>query len=444
MKGTMDMTYGRPLRLMIHFAFPILLSSVLQQLYTLFDGLIVGRFLGMNAFAAVSAAGFIAWLPQNMMLGLTHGFGIVLSRLFGAGDVKGFRKANLLSAIVSGLFAVFFCTFLIVHCDRILDILKLPGELKSYASDYLYVIYLGLVFFALFNWISSALRAMGDSKTPLVALFVSSVINISLDFALIKVIPMGVVGPALSTVIGQAAALLYSCIVFIRKKAEFPDRSDANMGSGLKALIYMGVPPMFRDGVIAIGGLCVQRIVNGFGTDFVGGMAAASRYFAIISMSGGCLEGAVATFSGQNFGAGQIGRIRTGVKKAVRLSILMAAFAIVVSWSVTPGLIYLITGTNETEMFELGVYALRCSLVFLPCLHLLYIYRPAIQGMGSSVTPMLSGFAELGMRILSVFCLTNWLGYTSACIADGLGWMLAAALLWARYRMVIKKYGSDQ
>lgn len=440
MRGTMDMTYGQPLRLMIRFAFPILLTSVLQQLYTLFDGLIVGRFLGMNAFAAVSAAGFIAWLPQNMMLGLTHGFGIVLSRLFGAGDVKGFKKANLLSAIVSGLFAVSFFAFLTVYCDRILDILKLPGELKPYASDYLYVIYSGLVFFAFFNWISSALRAMGDSKTPLAALFVSSVINISLDYVLIKVIPMGVVGPAFSTVIGQAAALLYACIVFVRKKAEFPDKSNADMGSGLKALMYMGVPPMLRDGVIAVGGLCVQRVINGFGTDFVGGMAAAGRYFAIISMSGGCLEGAVATFSGQNFGAGQIGRIRTGIRKAVKLSLLTAALTMAVSWLIAPGLIYLITGTNETKLFELGVYALRCSIVFLPCLHLLFIYRPAIQGMGSSVTPMLSGLAELGMRILSVMCLTKLIGYRSACIADGLGWALAAGLLFVRYRMLMKKH----
>ncbi len=440
MKSTMDMTYGRPLRLMIHLAFPILLSSVLQQLYTLFDSMIVGRFLGMEAFAAVSAAGFIAWLPQNMMLGLTHGFGIVLSRLFGAGDVKGFKKANLLSAIVSGLFAVSFFVLLTVYCDPILTLLRLPDELKPYAVDYLFVIYPGLVFFALFNWISSALRAMGDSKTPLTALFVSSVINIALDYVLIKVIPMGVVGPALSTVIGQAVALLYAAIVFIGKKAEFPARSLTYMDAGLKALMYMGVPPMLRDGVIAVGGLCVQRVINGFGTDFVGGMAAAGRYFAIISMSGGCLEGAVATFSGQNFGAGQIERIRMGVSKAVKLSLLTAALTMAVSWLIAPGLIYLITGSNETKMFELGVYALRCAVLFLPGLHLLFIYRPAIQGMGSSFTPMLSGFAELGMRIFSVMCLTKLIGYTSACIADGLGWALAAGLLFVRYRMMMKKH----
>lgn len=443
MKSTIDMTSGQPLRLMMRFAVPILLSSVLQQLYTLADSMIVGRFLGMNAFAAVSAAGFIAWLPQNMMLGLTHGFGVVLSHLFGAGDPKGFKKAGWISAILTFGLALLFYFCLTAYLEPILDVLKLPEELKSDACEYLLWIYAGLVFFAMYNWVSSALRAAGDSRTPLIGLITASVINIFLDYVLIKVIPMGVSGPALSTVIGQAAAFLYCTAVLLSKKTDFPKKSSVRMDAGWKALLYMGIPPMLRDGVIAVGGLCVQRVINGFGTDFVGGMAAAGRYFAIISMSGGCLEGAVSTFSGQNFGAGQIERIRTGVRKTVRLSMLMAVCTMGVFWLAAPVLIRLITVTDGSGMFETGVYALRWSLAFLPFLHLLFIYRPAIQGMGSSITPMLSGGAELGMRIASVFGLTALIGYTSACVADGLGWMLASALLWIRYRMLIKKYGSE-
>ena len=440
MNNTMDMTKGRPLPLIMRFALPIMLTSVLQQLYSLADGVIVGRYLGITAFAAIGAAGFIAWLPQNMLLGLSHGFGAVLSQLFGAGDRAEFRRGNVRAGVLSGLIALVFTIPLILFREELLALLRTPAELRQYASDYLLIIYIGLPFFALFNWAASALRAMGDSRTPLIAMLLSSVINIVLDFVLIKLIPLGVVGPALSTVIAQVISFVHCVAALLIKKPDFPACNGTKVDGSIRRMLYMGFPPMLRDCVISVGGLYVQSVVNSFGVAFVAGMTAANRYFSIISMSGGSLEGAVATFSGQNAGAGKYGRIRRGVFSALLLTLGMAAASMLVFWFAAPWLICMITGEAETEALRMGIYALRCSIVFLPALHLLFLYRAAIQGMGSAVTPMLSGFAELAMRIFSVCCLTAYIGYTSACIADGLGWVLAVIPLAARYVILIRKY----
>lgn len=435
-----DMTKGRPLPLIARFSAPILFTSIFQQLYSLADGVIAGRFLGINAFAAISAAGFIAWLPQNMLLGLSHGNGIVLSQLFGAGDETGFRRAEKRSAAVNAVFALLFAAVLIVFCGRLLELLDMPGELMQYAREYLPVIYAGLIFFAMFNWAASALRAVGDSRTPFIATSLSMAVNIALDLVFIKLMNMGVIGAALSTAIGQALAFVWCLSALRMKKVDFPARSGERTDDSLMQLLRMGLPPMLRDGVIAVGGLFVQRAINGFGVVFVAGMAAANRYFTVISMSGACLEGAAATFSGQNFGAGRYGRIRSGMRVTLILSMVLAAVSMTASWLAAPQLIGVITGREAAEVLETGAYALRCSILFLPALHVLYIYRAAIQGMGESVTPMLSGFAELAMRLFSVLVLAAHMGRTAACMADGLGWLLAAALLAGRYAMLIRRY----
>lgn len=443
MKTVQDMTKGWPPPIIIRFAAPILLTSILQQLYSLADGMIAGRFLGVNAFAAISAAGFIAWLPQNMLLGLTHGFSVVMSQLFGAGDREEFRKGAIRSALLSCGASLVFLAVLAVMCEKWMILMRFPAELHNPARNYLLIIYAGLPFFALFNWAASVLRAQGDSRTPFWAMFLSSAVNIVLDYVFVVSIPMGVAGPSLSTVIGQILAFLYCFTALCFRKPHFPARSDKRVEGSVRQLMYMGFLPMLRDGVIAIGGLFVQSVVNGFGVLFVGGMAAANRFFSVISMSAGCFEGAVGTFCGQNFGAGKYDRIRRGVRSTVWLSLALAALTMLVTWFSAPFLIRLIVGPAETEMLSIGVCALRWSIWFLPALHLLFIFRPAIQGMGSSVTPLLSGFAELAMRLFSVFVLASCMGYTSAYIADGLGWVLASLLLAARYVVCIRKSANE-
>ena len=443
MNNTIDMTRGRPIPLLLKFAYPIMLTSILQQLYSLADSMIVGRFLGISAFAAVGAAGFIAWLPQNMLLGLTHGFSIVLSQQFGAGDKAGFKLANRRAAILSAGFTVFFTIVLIIFRDKLLALLKTPAELMEYARDYLLIIYLGLIFHGMFNWAASALRAMGDSKTPMIAMFASSAINIALDIVLIKLIPLGVAGVALATVMAQLASLCICLYKLHSAYPEFPPLAKAIPDGSIGQLLKMGLPPMFRDGVIAVGGLYVQRVINTFGVAFVAGMTAANCYFSILSMLGGSLEGAVATYCGQNTGANRNDRVRSGVRSGALLTLIFACITILAAYFSAPYLIRLITGDSAAEALKTGIFALRCSACFLPALHLLFLYRAALQGMGDAVTPMLSGFMELGMRVVCVLALTEYIGPVAACIADGLGWLAAAILLMAKYLFTLQRFGSE-
>lgn len=439
MNNTLDMTKGRPLTLMLRFALPIMLTSILQQLYSLADGMIVGRFLGMDAFAAIGAAGFIAWLPQNMFLGLSHGLGVVLGQLFGAGDREGFRRANLRCALLCGGMAIVASALLIIFRDSLLALMKTPAEMLEYDRDYLLVIYMGLIFFAMFNWAASALRALGDSRTPMLAAFAASGVNIALDYVLIKFIPMGVTGAALATVIAQALSLVICLAALKAKNPEFPARAAKPVDGSFGRLLRLGIPPMLRDGVIAVGGLYVQAVVNTFGVAFVAGVTAASRYFSIVSMAGGSLEGAMATFAAQNTGAGNPERMKKGARSATVLTMIFAAVSVTVTFFAAPVLIRLITGIYDGEAFRTGVFVLHCTACFLPFLHLLYLYRAAIQGMGDSLFPMLSGFAELAMRVFSVLALTSFIGSTAACIADGLGWLGAAALVIGRYAFMMKR-----
>lgn len=441
MKNATDMTKGPALPLLMRFAFPIMLTSVLQQLYSLCDGIIIGRFLGIEGFAAIGAAGFIAWLPQSMLMGLAHGYGAILSQMFGAGDADGFARLQKRTAYLSGLLALAASVLLIAFRENLLTLVNIPNELRSYAGDYLLLIYAGMVVYSLYNWAAAILFARGDSRTPLIALLASSAVNIALDIVLVYAIPLGVKGAAIATVTAHMVSFAICAAAIRLKRVDFPEPGVKKIDGSMYRVLRMGIPPMLRDGVIAVGGLYVQSVINTFGIAVMAGLTAAGKYFSIVSMLGGSLEGAVGTYSGQNSGAGKYDRIRHGIRAATLLSMAFAVFTIILTFAAAPHLIRLITGNSDAEALRMGVYALRCTAFLLPALHILFIFRAALMGMGDSVTPMLSGFAELGMRLFSVFVLPPYIGYTAACIADGLGWIGAALLLVGVYCIAIRKRG---
>lgn len=433
MARTIDMTKGRPMPLLIRFSLPLIFTSILQQLYALCDSVIIGRLLGIEAFAAIGAAALAAWLPQSMFLGLAQGYGAVFAQLFGAGDKEGFRRAKLIAALLSLLGAAAAGIIMAVYRYPLLDMINTPPELRGMTADYLLIIFAALPIDAMFSWSGSALRAAGDSNTPFRALIISSILNIVLDYIFIRYLGAGVAGAALATVIAQFVSVSICIIVMRLRKPEFPAPTAASVPGGLRRILAMGMPPLLRDGVIAVGGLFVQSVINSFGVALVAGMAAASRYFTLMNMTGGALEGAVATFSGQNTGAELHDRVRRGTAIAAKLALALSILTAILAAIFAPQLIGFITGTSDPEALRLGVYALRCTALFLPALYMLCLYRAALQGMGDAVTPMLSGFAEMAIRLICVLLLPGCIGYTAACIADGTGWLAAAGLIMVRY-----------
>lgn len=431
---TMDMTRGRPLPILVKFALPLMFSSILQQLYSLCDSMVVGRLLGVEAFAAVGAASFLSWLPLSMLLGLTQGFGVVLSQRFGAGDGVGLRRAAWWSAALGVAMALAMGVAGIVLLQPLLRIMKTPAEMLELSADYLRVIFAGLSFAALYNVAATLLRSAGDSRTPLLALVVSTMINIALDYMLVAFCKMGVKGVALATVLAQAAALTVCLLRIKLRSIDLPAAVGDPVLKGVAGqLLRLGLPPLFRDGVVAVGGLFVQSMINGFGVIFVASMTAARRYFSMMEMAGAALEGALATFVGQNAGAGNTARIHDGTRTAVCLGVLSALVTAAAAAIFAHPLIALLVTESNPEVVQNGVVALRVTALLLPALYLLCLYRASLQSMGDALTPMLSGFAELTMRIVTVLALPAFIGQNAAFIADGLGWVAAAVLLMSVY-----------
>lgn len=436
----MDMTRGRPLPLLVRFGLPLMLSSILQQLYSLCDSMVVGRLIGVEAFAAVGAASFLNWLPLSMLLGLTQGFAVVLSQRFGAGDGHGLKRAAWLSTLIGMAAAILMGALGILFLHPQLTAMRTPEEMLDLTAAYLRVVFAGLIASALYNVAATLLRAAGDSRTPLLALAVSTLCNIALDYVLVAFANMGVEGVALATVLAQLISLAVCLIRIILKPIHTPEPSAPAMTGGFAAqLLRNGLPPMFRDGVIAVGGLFVQNVVNGFGVAFVAGMTAARRYFSMMEMAGAALEGALATFVGQNAGANRPDRIREGTRTAVRLGVAAALLTAMIEAIFARPLITLLVGDSSAEVIRFGVTALRLTALFLPFLYLLCLYRASLQSMGDALTPMLSGFAEMIMRLLSVLLLPPFIGHAAAYMADGLGWVAAAILLMTVYFQTQKR-----
>ncbi|WP_102410865.1 MATE family efflux transporter [Beduinella massiliensis] len=440
MAKSMDMTRGRPARLIVTFALPLMLGTIFQQLYSLVDSAVVGRLLGVDAFAAVGAASFFGWLSFSVVLGLSQGFGVLFAQRFGAktGLKRAVSMALLLTLALGAALTALFQ--LAVH--PVLLLVRTPDALLSGALAYLRWTLGGLVVTFLYNAAASLLRAVGDGRTPLVAVILSSVLNIVLDLLFVAALHLGISGVALATVLAQFFAFGY-CLWKLRTYPDLlPALGDFRLEAGtLHELLRLGAPLAFRDAVISVGGLVVQSVINGYGVLFVAGTTAARRYFGLMEMAGGALEGALATFVGQNYGAGEGDRIRTGVRICVRIAVVCAVAVALLIVALGRPLLGLLVAPGEEAAQAIGVgYANLCAIALcLPALYLLYVYRSALQGIGRPFVPMLSGFAELLLRIAAVYLLPRWFGVWGVYFAEPAGWVGAGLLLCVSYYRCQKK-----
>lgn len=443
MAQTMDMTEGKPLKHIISFAIPLMIGYIFQQLYNMVDSAVVGRLIGVEAFAAVGAAGFLSWMVISIILGLTQGFGALFAQLFGARNLLALRKSIAMSIWLSAGVGAVLTALSLLFARPILTAINTPPDILEDTLSYLYWLLAGTYITLFFNLSAAVLRALGNSKAPFYGLVISCVVNIALDFLFVGIFHMGVPGVAIATVIAQLCSCIF-CLWKLRGIALVRlTRTDFAMDAqSLKKLVRLGSPLAFRNAVIACGGLVVQYVINGYGTLFVAGVAAPRKYFGIIEIIGGSLDGAVATFVGQNYGASKLGRIREGMRSARRLAVVSACFVgvfLALAGRFLIGL--LVSGAPEqiAQVIDIGYQNMLAMAVCVPALYLLFIYRSALQGMGNSLIPMLSGFAELLLRLFSVLVLPLAIAEWGVFLADGIGWIGAAILLMAAYSIVFRK-----
>lgn len=425
---TKDMTSGNPVKLIMFFSIPLLIGNVFQQFYSMVDTVIVGRYLGVDALAAVGTTSSMAFLINGFIVGLTSGFSIMIAQKFGAKDDQGLKKA-VSSSIVLSAAAVILITMISMLSSRfLLNLMNTPSNIIEDSSKYINIIYAGTIAVLSYNMISSVLRALGDSKTPLYFLIISSVLNIILDLVFIINFSMGVSGAAYATIISQGVSALLCLIYTIKRYKNLRlKREDFRVESSMYAThLKIGIPMALQFSITAIGIMIVQGALNVFGSVVIASYTAASKVLQIVMQPAITLGVTMATFCGQNLGAKQYARIKYGVRKCSEISIITSIIAAAVLILGGKYFVGLFIESPSEEILSYAQQVFNYSAYFFIPLGLIFVYRNALQGIGESFIPMMAGVYELGARALVAFTLPKFIGFTGICLSDPLAWIAAA------------------
>ena len=438
-----DMTSGRPMGLIVAFALPLMAGSIFQQLYTVVDTMVVGKALGVDALASLGATDWLSWMILGMVQGFTQGFGILMAREFGAKDMASLRRVVGASVTLSALFAGVLLVGAQLMALPMLRLLQTPERVLGNAMLYIRIYFAGIPVVIAYNLLATVLRSLGDSRTPLVAMVLASLTNIGLDLLFVLVFHWGIVGAAVATLIAQVVSSVF-CLLRLRK-IEFLalGKSDCLLREGLGwRLLGLGWPVALQNGIIALGGLIIQRVVNGYGVTMLAGYTATNKLFGLLELAAISFGYAMLTYAGQNLGAGDLRRIRKGMTAALGAALgisLIISTAMLVLGKNILGL-FLSGDPVEVELaIRSGYRYLSIMALGLPVLYLLHVVRSAVQGMGNTLLPMVSGIGEFVMRTGCVLLLPALLGEDGIYIAEIAAWLGADLVLIPSYFVTMKK-----
>lgn len=437
MANTRDMTTGKPAGLLLSFALPLMAGNICQQLYTMVDTMVVGQVLGVEALASLGAADWLNWLVLGIIMGFTQGFSILISQRFGAEDQDGLRKVTAMSTLLSAVIAVVVTVSSLLLAEPVLRLLNTPDNVLPGSLSYLRIIFSGSVIVTAYNMMASILRAMGDSRTPLYAMLAASVVNIGLDLLFVMGFHWGIPGAAAATVIAQGCSCLFCLAVLRRMTVLRMTKTDWHPdGSLCRRLFQLGLPMAFQNTVIAVGGLVIQFVINGFGFLFVAGFTATNKLYGLLELAATSFGFSMATYAGQNLGAKKYRRICEGMRSALKMAV---ATSVIISAAMIafgkPVLLLFISGEpgEVAQVLDIAYTYLFIMCCLLSVLYLLHLYRSALQGMGDTVIPMVSGIAELTMRIGCALLLPIWLGQYGIYFAEIAAWVGAVVILVTFY-----------
>lgn len=441
--ATKDMTEGPPLKLILGFFIPMLFGLLFQQLYNMADTIIVGKFLGVKALAAVGSTGSINFMIIGFCLGVCSGFAIPVAQKFGEKNMKALRRFVANSGWLAAIFAVVMTFAVCIFCRDILVLMQTPEDIIEGAYSYIFVIFLGIPATYLYNLLSCTIRSLGDSTTPLIFLVFSSVVNVLLDLFTILVLDMGVAGAGWATITAQAVSGIL-CLIYMRRKLTIlkmdeeewkPDRHY------MKILCNMGIPMGLQYSITAIGSVILQTSVNSLGSMAVASVTAGSKISMFFCCPFDALGSTMATYGGQNVGARKLDRIDKGLKAGTLIGCIyaVAAFAVLLFMGQWVALMFVDPG--ETEILKnTQLFLIANSLFFIPLLGV-NVVRFMIQGLGYPRLAILAGVCEMAARSFVGFCLVPLFGYLAVCIANPVAWIAADLFLIPAYRYVMKSLG---
>lgn len=436
MAKSIDMTQGNPTKLLIQFALPLMVGNLFQQAYTLADRVIVGQFVGPNAFSAVGATTALANLFMSVCMGMSIGTGVVVSQYYGAKDKKSIAMAIANSTYINVLLAIVTTVIALISAKPLLLLLDTPESLMTDAVNYILVFIGGLIAVSAYYTPFSILRALGDSKTPLIFLVLCSLLNIILDLIFVIPLNMGVVGAAIATILSQAIAAAL-CICYAFKKIPYMKlalkykKIDRKM---IAQTLKIGLPTSAQYALIYISSIVLQRVVNGFGESAIGAFTAVSQMEVLVQQIYSALGAAMVTYTGQNMGAGKIERVKKGMKSATIISSIVSVALLIIFFLF--GDMIMCIFVPDTEIIAISTTGMRITSVFFIALGMVQILRYLLNGAGDSVYSLINGAIEIVTRIGFVYLLTAipFIGMWGIFFTTGLTWLMTAIFAFVRYK----------
>lgn len=441
MAKTKDLTQGNVAKLLLFFAFPTLLSNVFQQFYNLADTAIAGHILGDNALVAIGASSTVNSLVLSFAWGLNGGFGIIIAQCFGAKDFKKLKKSVAISLSINVLFSLIVCIFGIFMSRPMLQVLNTPAARLNEANSYISVILVFIIVPMLYNLEAVILRSLGDSKTPLYFLIFSSVLNIILDYVLIKFTHMGVKGAAVATVLAQLLSVILCFVVILKNfKIIRLKKNDFHFSASLfKNMMSAGIAMAVMNSIFSIGSIIMQGSINALGEDIIAAHLGSRKVAEMFMQPLVTIGTACSTFVGQNYGALKIGRIKASIKYSTIYSLIWSVFTFFILWFFGGQIARLVTGSASQVVFDNTQMYLRINAPFYFVLGLLFTLRFSIQSVDRKMPPIISSSMELASKIAAAYLFIPLWGYLGACIAEPLSWTLGAIYLLFVFKKEFKR-----
>lgn len=430
-----NLTEGSPMKLIIGFAFPMFLGLLFQQLYSMVDTMIVGKYLGVDPFAGVGSTGSLNFIVIGFCMGICSGFAVLVAQRFGAKDYEGLRKMVANSIWLSVILGILLTVLTVVFCKPLLRLMNTPDNIFKYAYVYIVIIFAGIPCTILYNLTAAIIRALGDSKSPIIFLAISSVINIVLDYVLIVKVGMNVEGAALATVISQGVSGII-CVFYMKRKFDILKMEQGDMKPKVHHMVSLagvGVPMGLQYSITGIGSVVLQTAVNGLGSLYVASMTTGTKLSVMLMSPLDALGQTMAPYAGQNVGAGKIDRVQKGLRAASICGFVVSAIMMVVVLLFSDQLAMLFmeekNSSVSNSILSLNYRFLVINVAFYFLLTLVNTFRFTIQGMGFSGFAVIAGVFEMVARSIAGAILVPIFGFTGACVASPLAWLFADIFL---------------
>ena len=446
MSETTSMTQGSIFKSLVYFSLPVLLGNIFQQLYNMADTAIIGHYLGDEALAAVGAASPVYGLLIGLAYGLTNGFAVVIARHYGAGDEKRLKRAVSITYLLSAAVALVLTVSGIIGLEPLMKALSTPEDIFPQTDRYLRIIITFSVLTIAYNMLAGMLRAVGNSKAPLLFLVISALLNVGLDILFVRGLKMGVPGAAYATVISQGLSVVL-CFIYVVKKCGFlvfkfsqlkPDKamiSDLSLTGLSMGLMYA---------IVSVGSVILQGAVNSLGTATITAHTAARKIDEIFMMPLGTMAISCATYSSQNYGAGKTDRVKKGVICAILITQVWSAVSVIFALLLRRPMVIAISGSSDSTVISYASRYLLWNMSFYFVLGVLVVTRTSLQGMGRKLVPIMGSVLEFVLKIVVSAWLAPRLGYFGVCICEPMIWIFCAALVGGDFVLIMKKLGQDK